>query len=163
MSADLSQFYQVFFEETAEHLAGMEKLLLTLDVSRPDMDQLNAIFRDAHSRRRTESGRLRGDGGNFVWRGGLQSAAAETVGRRSDDSADGHDGRVGVRRADGQLSDWCSRVGAFVGRRAGLMCGAAKFELHGTVADPPLRETDAPLVEKRMLARGKAGSRIKTD
>ena len=49
MSADLSQFYQVFFEETAEHLAGMEKLLLALDVSRPDMDNLNAIFRAAHS------------------------------------------------------------------------------------------------------------------
>ena len=49
MSADLSQFYQVFFDETAEHLAGMEKLLLALDVSRPDMDNLNAIFRAAHS------------------------------------------------------------------------------------------------------------------
>ena len=49
MSADLSQFYQVFFEETAEHLAGMEKLLLALDVSHPDMDNLNAIFRAAHS------------------------------------------------------------------------------------------------------------------
>ena len=49
MSADLSQFYQVFFDETVEHLAGMEKLLLALDVSRPDMDNLNAIFRAAHS------------------------------------------------------------------------------------------------------------------
>ena len=49
MTADLSQFYQVFFEETAEHLAGMEKLLLGLDVSHPNMDNLNAIFRAAHS------------------------------------------------------------------------------------------------------------------
>lgn len=49
MNADLSQFYQVFFDETAEHLAGMEKLLLGLDVSNPDMDDLNAIFRAAHS------------------------------------------------------------------------------------------------------------------
>jgi len=49
MSFDLSQFYQVFFEETAEHLASMESQLLGLDVSDPSMDDLNAIFRAAHS------------------------------------------------------------------------------------------------------------------
>ena len=49
MSIDMSQFYQVFFEESAEHLASMESLLLTLDVESPDPDQLNAIFRAAHS------------------------------------------------------------------------------------------------------------------
>lgn len=49
MSFDLSQFYQVFFEETAEHLSNMESLLLGLDVSNPSMDDLNAIFRAAHS------------------------------------------------------------------------------------------------------------------
>jgi two-component system, chemotaxis family, sensor kinase CheA len=49
MSIDLSQFYQVFFDEAAEHLAAMESLLLGLDVSNPSMDDLNAIFRSAHS------------------------------------------------------------------------------------------------------------------
>ena len=49
MSIDLSQFYQLFFEETAEHLADMEMLLLALDVAEPSMDDLNAIFRAAHS------------------------------------------------------------------------------------------------------------------
>ncbi len=49
MSFDLSQFYQVFFEEAAEHLASMESLLLGLDVADPSMDDLNAIFRAAHS------------------------------------------------------------------------------------------------------------------
>lgn len=49
MSFDLSQFYQVFFEEASEHLASMESLLLALDVSDPGMDDLNAIFRAAHS------------------------------------------------------------------------------------------------------------------
>jgi two-component system chemotaxis sensor kinase CheA len=49
MGFDLSQFYQVFFEETAEHLSSMESLLLGLDVSAPSMDDLNAIFRAAHS------------------------------------------------------------------------------------------------------------------
>jgi two-component system chemotaxis sensor kinase CheA len=49
MSIDLSQFYQIFFEEAAEHLAAMETLLLALDVSDPSMDDLNAIFRAAHS------------------------------------------------------------------------------------------------------------------
>lgn len=49
MSIDLSQFVQVFFEETAEHLANMESLLLQLDVGSPDAEDLNAIFRAAHS------------------------------------------------------------------------------------------------------------------
>ncbi|HLP96912.1 MAG TPA: chemotaxis protein CheA [Sideroxyarcus sp.] len=49
MSIDMSQFYQVFFEESAEHLANMESLLLALDLQHPDPDQLNAIFRAAHS------------------------------------------------------------------------------------------------------------------
>lgn len=49
MSIDITQFYQVFFEETAEHLATMESLLLALDVADPAMDDLNAIFRSAHS------------------------------------------------------------------------------------------------------------------
>ena len=49
MSIDMSQFYQVFFEESAEHLANMESLLLALDLEAPDADQLNAIFRAAHS------------------------------------------------------------------------------------------------------------------
>jgi two-component system chemotaxis sensor kinase CheA len=49
MSIDMSQFYQVFFEESAEHLASMESLLLSLNLDSPDADQLNAIFRAAHS------------------------------------------------------------------------------------------------------------------
>ncbi|HLF97981.1 MAG TPA: Hpt domain-containing protein, partial [Methylococcaceae bacterium] len=49
MSIDMSQFYQVFFEETEEHLASMERLLLGLDTAAPDLDDLNAIFRAAHS------------------------------------------------------------------------------------------------------------------
>ena len=49
MSIDMSQFYQVFFDETAEHLATMESLLLAFDPDAPDADQLNAIFRAAHS------------------------------------------------------------------------------------------------------------------
>ena len=49
MSIDLSQFFQIFFEEAAEHLSTMETLLLALDVANPSMDDLNAIFRSAHS------------------------------------------------------------------------------------------------------------------
>jgi two-component system chemotaxis sensor kinase CheA len=57
MSIDMSQFYQVFFEETGEHLANMENLLLTLDIGAPDAEQLNAIFRAAHS--------IKGSSGTF--------------------------------------------------------------------------------------------------
>ncbi|MBT9612995.1 MAG: chemotaxis protein CheA [Burkholderiales bacterium] len=49
MTVDMSQFYEVFFEEAAEHLASMESLLLKLDINAPDADELNAIFRAAHS------------------------------------------------------------------------------------------------------------------
>lgn len=46
---DLSQFYETFFDEADELLAQMEQLLLELDVQAPDIEQLNAIFRAAHS------------------------------------------------------------------------------------------------------------------
>jgi two-component system chemotaxis sensor kinase CheA len=46
---DLSQFYQVFFEEAGENLENMEQLLLELDITAADDEELNAIFRCAHS------------------------------------------------------------------------------------------------------------------
>lgn len=46
---DLSQFTQAFFVEAIELLAEMEQLLLEIDVEAPDSEQLNAIFRAAHS------------------------------------------------------------------------------------------------------------------
>ncbi|MBP7132712.1 MAG: chemotaxis protein CheW [Aquabacterium sp.] len=46
---DLSQFYQVFFEEAGENLDNMEQLLLNVDLAAADDEELNAIFRCAHS------------------------------------------------------------------------------------------------------------------
>jgi two-component system chemotaxis sensor kinase CheA len=46
---DLSQFYQVFFEEAGENLQRMEQLLLELDIAAADDEEMNAIFRCAHS------------------------------------------------------------------------------------------------------------------
>ncbi|MBT9464509.1 chemotaxis protein CheW [Hydrogenophaga sp.] len=46
---DLSQFYQIFFEEAGENLDTMEQMLLALDVEKADDEELNAIFRCAHS------------------------------------------------------------------------------------------------------------------
>jgi len=46
---DLSQFFQVFFEEAGENLESMEQKLLVLDLENPDDEELNAIFRCAHS------------------------------------------------------------------------------------------------------------------
>ncbi|AVF38809.1 chemotaxis protein CheA [Pandoraea apista] len=46
---DITQFYQTFFDEAEELLAEMEHLLLALDINAPDNEQLNAIFRAAHS------------------------------------------------------------------------------------------------------------------
>lgn len=60
MTIDISQFYQVFFEESAEHLAEMERLLLALDIDAPDIEEMNAIFRAAHS--------IKGGSGTFGFR-----------------------------------------------------------------------------------------------
>lgn len=49
MSIDFSEFYQTFFDEASEHLEEMENLLLGINVDSPDLDDLNAIFRAAHS------------------------------------------------------------------------------------------------------------------
>jgi two-component system, chemotaxis family, sensor kinase CheA len=46
---DLSQFFQVFFEEAGENLETMEQMLLNLDIEHADDEALNAIFRCAHS------------------------------------------------------------------------------------------------------------------
>ncbi len=46
---DLSQFFQVFFEEAGENLETMEQMLLNLDIHHADDEELNAIFRCAHS------------------------------------------------------------------------------------------------------------------
>lgn len=57
MAIDMSQFYQVFFEEAAEHLASMEALLLAIDPAAPDEEEVNALFRAAHS--------IKGSSGTF--------------------------------------------------------------------------------------------------
>ena len=57
MAIDMSQFYQAFFEEAVEHLDAMEHLLIDLNVDQPDPEDLNAIFRAAHS--------IKGSAGTF--------------------------------------------------------------------------------------------------
>lgn len=48
-SIDLSQFYEIFFEEAGENLDQMEQMLLDLDLETADDEELNAVFRCAHS------------------------------------------------------------------------------------------------------------------
>ncbi len=49
MSIDMAQFHQVFFEESFEGLDAMESGLLNLDMGDVDADEINTIFRAAHS------------------------------------------------------------------------------------------------------------------
>ena len=49
MSVDISQFYQVFFEESLEGLDSMETALMALDTNHIDAETINTIFRAAHS------------------------------------------------------------------------------------------------------------------
>lgn len=46
---DLTQFYQIFFEEAGENLDLMEQMLLNLNLEAADDEVLNGIFRCAHS------------------------------------------------------------------------------------------------------------------
>lgn len=57
MSIDLSQFHDVFFEESFEGLGIMETELLNLDYKNPDEEEINKIFRAAHS--------IKGGSGSF--------------------------------------------------------------------------------------------------
>ena len=49
MSIDMAQFHQVFFEESFEGLDIMETGLLNLDMGDVDPEEINTIFRAAHS------------------------------------------------------------------------------------------------------------------
>jgi two-component system chemotaxis sensor kinase CheA len=49
MTIDMKQFYQAFFDEAGELLSEAEHLLLNVDLDHPDQEQINAIFRAAHS------------------------------------------------------------------------------------------------------------------
>ncbi|KGM08210.1 Signal transduction histidine kinase CheA [Methylophaga thiooxydans] len=49
MSIDVSQFHQVFFEESFDGLDMMEMGLLSLHEGEPDIETINNIFRVAHS------------------------------------------------------------------------------------------------------------------
>lgn len=49
MSIDLSQFFEVFFEESIEGLDAMESELLNLEPGNEDTETINTIFRAAHS------------------------------------------------------------------------------------------------------------------
>ena len=48
-SFDLTQFYQIFFEEAGENLDYMEQMLLNLNLEEANDEELNGIFRCAHS------------------------------------------------------------------------------------------------------------------
>jgi two-component system chemotaxis sensor kinase CheA len=49
MSIDLSQFHEVFYEESYEGLDAMEQGLLEMNIEAPDDEVINTIFRAAHS------------------------------------------------------------------------------------------------------------------
>ncbi len=61
MSIDLSQFHQVFFEESYEGLDAMESALLNLQPDNVDPETVNEIFRAAHS--------IKGGSGTFGFSG----------------------------------------------------------------------------------------------
>lgn len=57
MAIDMEQFHQVFFEESFEGLEVMESGLLSMDQGGVDDEEINAIFRAAHS--------IKGSSGTF--------------------------------------------------------------------------------------------------
>ncbi len=120
MSIDMSQFYQVFFEESAEHLASMESLLLALDLDAPDPDQLNAIFRSAHS--------IKGGSGTFGFNDMTEvTHILETL-------------LDGIRKNEIKIT--ADMVDAFL-QAGDVLKGLLEAHQNGTIADP------APSVEIR--------------
>jgi len=57
MAIDITQFRQVFFEESLEGLEAMESSLLQLAEGTPAEETINTIFRAAHT--------IKGGGGTF--------------------------------------------------------------------------------------------------
>src|SRR5215470_14459616 len=57
MAIDMTQFRQVFFEESLEGLDAMEAGLLQLEDGTPEAETINTIFRAAHT--------IKGGGGTF--------------------------------------------------------------------------------------------------
>jgi two-component system chemotaxis sensor kinase CheA len=49
LGIDTARFNLMFFEECGEHLSEMERILVSLDDGEPNDEQLDAIFRAAHS------------------------------------------------------------------------------------------------------------------
>ncbi|MFZ2524058.1 MAG: chemotaxis protein CheA [Candidatus Ferrigenium altingense] len=120
MSIDMSQFYQVFFEESAEHLASMESLLLALDLDAPDPDQLNAIFRSAHS--------IKGGSGTFGFNDMTEvTHILETL-------------LDGIRK--NEITITADMVDAFL-QAGDVLRGLLEAHQNGTIADP------APSIEIR--------------
>ena len=120
MSIDMSQFYQVFFEESAEHLANMESLLLALDLDAPDADQLNAIFRAAHS--------IKGGSGTFGFTDMTEvTHILETL-------------LDGIRKNEIKIT--ADMVNAFL-EAGDVLKGLLEAHQNGTIADP------APSIEIR--------------
>jgi len=120
MSIDMSQFYQVFFEESAEHLDSMESLLLALDLDTPDPDQLNAIFRSAHS--------IKGGSGTFGFNDMTEvTHILETL-------------LDGIRKNEIKIT--ADMVDAFL-QAGDVLKGLLEAHQNGTIADP------APSVEIR--------------
>ncbi|MDO8465592.1 MAG: chemotaxis protein CheA [Gallionella sp.] len=120
MSIDMSQFYQVFFEESAEHLDSMESLLLALDLDAPDPDQLNAIFRSAHS--------IKGGSGTFGFNDMTEvTHILETL-------------LDGIRKNEIKIT--ADMVDAFL-QAGDVLKGLLEAHQNGTIADP------APSIEIR--------------
>lgn len=58
MNKSVSQFTEIFFDEVNELLNDLERLLLNIDADSPDSEDINSIFRIAHS--------IKG-GGSYLW------------------------------------------------------------------------------------------------
>ena len=135
MSIDMSQFYQVFFEESAEHLASMESQLLELDLKSPDPDQLNAIFRAAHS--------IKGGSGTFGFNDMTEvTHILETL-------------LDGIRKNEIAIN--ADMVDAFL-EAGDVLKALLEAHQNGTIADPaPSLEIRARLAQ--LTAKGGAGQR----
>jgi len=137
LAIDLKQFHDVFFEEAEEHLAAIERLLLNLDVTRPDPEDINGIFRAAHS--------IKG-GANMFGFGeiGALTHAMETVLDRV---------RAGALNISSDIVDTVLRANDVVR-------GALAAQRSGGVVDAASAQAIGSRLEKIASAIGRAGASV---
>ncbi|MFO1413491.1 MAG: chemotaxis protein CheW [Burkholderiales bacterium] len=143
---DFSALRGVFFEEASEHLAAMEMLLVKLDPANATDDDLNAIFRAAHS--------IKGGAATFGYQDmaevthWLESLLDRVRRREIVPDAPMIDTLLAARDYMTQLLDVYREGGEAVAEEVDAMCARVRTHLDATQVSAPAAAAPAPAPAK---------------